>query len=105
MVSVLGTYCVPVFGVGVGLAGGGENVVGDAVAVLVPVGATVGPLDGELTGLADDEPLGIDEGTELGNALEAPLGGALGDAPADVLDVGCPPGELLGAVDGTTPPV
>ena len=89
-----------------GVVGGdvGKVGIGDGFDV-APVGATVGPPDGELTGLADDEPLGIDEGTELGNALEPPALLDVGVGPADELDIGCPPGELLGAVDGTTPPV
>ena len=105
IVNVLGTYCAPVLGVGVGLGDGDTNGVGVAVALVVAVGTTVGPPDGELTGLADDEPLGIDEGAELGEALEPPALLDVGVGPADALDVGCPPGELLGAVDGTTPPV
>jgi hypothetical protein len=87
--SDFGTDADPGAGVGVGVADADGNADGDAVAL----GAVVGGIDafpvGELTG-------------------DVLLVGALDDVgvdPGDALDVGCPPGELLGAVDGTTPPV
>jgi hypothetical protein len=69
------------------------GVVGNDVGDVVAVGVVVGGIDG------------LPVGEPTGDAL---LVGALDDVgvgPIDALDVGCPPGELLGATDGTTPPV
>jgi hypothetical protein len=87
--SDVGTDADPETGVGVGVGGVVGNDVGDVVAVGVVVGGIDALPVGELTG-------------------DVLLVGALDDVgvgPVDALDVGCPPGELLGATDGTTPPV
>jgi hypothetical protein len=85
----VGTDADPDTGVGVGVGCDVGNDVGGVVAVGVVVGGIDAVPVGELTG-------------------DALLVGALDDVgvgPLDALDVGCPPGELLGATDGTTPPV
>jgi len=87
-VSVFGTYCDPVFGVGDAVGLGDAGQLGNAVALGVAVGATVGELDGDGIGLADDDVVGIADADDVGDALDPPLGGALGDAPADAVDVG-----------------
>ncbi len=91
--------------VGWGVGVGDTNGVGVAVPLVVAVGRTVGEVDGDGIGLADDDELGIGVGVEAGEEVEPLPLLEVGVGPVDAVDVGWPPGELLGAGDGTTPPV
>jgi hypothetical protein len=103
-VNVEGANCVPVFGVGVGVGAAVGNGVGGVVAVGEVVGGILDDVDGDGNG---DEvpPLLTGVGVEPGDVLLVGFPDVVGVGPLDALDVGNPPGDPVGATDGTTPPV
>ena len=93
-------------GAAVGGAVGGVvgNDVGDVVAVGAPVGTVVGLPVGELAG-DDVAPLLTGVGVDAPDGLLVGFAEDVGVGPLDAVDVGNPPGDPVGATDGTTPPV
>lgn len=79
------------------------NDVGEVLAVGTVVGGTLADVDGDGNG-DDVPPLLTGVGVEPGDVLVG-FPDPVGVGPLDALDVGNPPGELVGALGGTIPPV